>query len=583
MSFFNKLAIAAGILILSLNLFAQKNDGTYKGIFSGDSEGTFEFTVKGSGFSNLEGKIKPKNTNEKLIFGQVKTDGTIDAYFYDKRSDISSALMRGVFRGKILNKNASGNWEFYDASREKSSTSKGEWSTQTFDKDDEDSILSASYLLGNELPFNEEKPIAVRIKIRLNDKFRSRFSIEKVTMGGRNPEQGRYAPDVDSYDNFYVYTDDDGLFIIPPPKAKETNYDFQFASFGTKPNLSLPKKQIVHLYVTLKSEQGEKNREEKLDLPIEIKFLGAVLVQKCGLYGDCPTVKNEKLQKGKVVNLLSGDEMVIPLDAQVLVKFLDGTISYFANHSQTVWRLKMGAGRFNSNQYWKYTENAITIKGIIEKGTESGGGKITDKIAEEGLQLLIRKSSKLSAPGLIVQLGEFFGSGSAVGEPIAVRLRSKVSITFYSNGTYRLQNLEGSPEIKAKQGLPLLIPVGKEVLISKKGEIGELKPIQSKLPEAAVQPKLNWNGNWETKWGRMVIFQNGNQITGTYEHDNGKINGVINGNKLTGSWSEAPTYLPPNDSGEFEMILSPDGKSFTGKWRYGKAGKWETGWNGNRF
>ncbi len=62
-----------------------------------------------------------------------------------------------------------------------------------------------------------------------------------------------------------------------------------------------------------------------------------------------------------------------------------------------------------------------------------------------------------------------------------------------------------------------------------------------------------WNGEWQSKWGRMVIVQNGNNITGTYQHDNGKIKGVIQGNKLTGTWSEAPTYLPPNDSGEFEM------------------------------
>lgn len=92
-----------------------------------------------------------------------------------------------------------------------------------------------------------------------------------------------------------------------------------------------------------------------------------------------------------------------------------------------------------------------------------------------------------------------------------------------------------------------------------------------------------WNGEWQSKWGRMVIVQNGNNITGTYEHDNGKIKGVIQGNKLIGTWSEAPTYLPPNDSGEFEMELSTDRQSFMGKWRYGTTGKWESGWNGNRF
>jgi hypothetical protein len=92
-----------------------------------------------------------------------------------------------------------------------------------------------------------------------------------------------------------------------------------------------------------------------------------------------------------------------------------------------------------------------------------------------------------------------------------------------------------------------------------------------------------WNGDWQTKWGKMVIVQTGNEVTGTYEHDNGKIKGVIVGDKIIGTWSEAPTYLPPNDAGEFEMILSSDGQSFTGRWRYGTTGRWEGGWNGNRY
>lgn len=104
----------------------------------------------------------------------------------------------------------------------------------------------------------------------------------------------------------------------------------------------------------------------------------------------------------------------------------------------------------------------------------------------------------------------------------------------------------------------------------------------SPSPVNELNKKL-WNGEWQSKWGKVVIVQNGNSVTGTYEHDNGKIKGTIVGNKLIGTWSEAPTYLPPNDAGEFEMIISPDGKSFNGKWRYGTTGKWEEGWNGNKF
>lgn len=72
----------------------------------------------------------------------------------------------------------------------------------------------------------------------------------------------------------------------------------------------------------------------------------------------------------------------------------------------------------------------------------------------------------------------------------------------------------------------------------------------------------------------MVLTQNGASVTGTYTYDSGKINGTISGNALIGTWSESPTYAPPNDGGEIEFTMYSDGKSFTGKWRYGSEGSW---------
>lgn len=91
----------------------------------------------------------------------------------------------------------------------------------------------------------------------------------------------------------------------------------------------------------------------------------------------------------------------------------------------------------------------------------------------------------------------------------------------------------------------------------------------------------SWTGEWETNWGKMVLTQNGASVTGTYTHDSGKINGTISGNTLIGSWSESPTYAPPNDRGDIEFTMSPDGKSFTGKWRYGSEGNWGN-WEGGK-
>ncbi|MDX9872462.1 MAG: S-layer homology domain-containing protein [Clostridia bacterium] len=89
----------------------------------------------------------------------------------------------------------------------------------------------------------------------------------------------------------------------------------------------------------------------------------------------------------------------------------------------------------------------------------------------------------------------------------------------------------------------------------------------------------SWAGEWKTNWGDMVLTQNGANVSGTYTYDQGKISGTISGNTLTGTWSEAPSYAPPNDAGEVEFVMSADGQSFTGKWRYGSEGDWG-GWDG---
>jgi len=92
-----------------------------------------------------------------------------------------------------------------------------------------------------------------------------------------------------------------------------------------------------------------------------------------------------------------------------------------------------------------------------------------------------------------------------------------------------------------------------------------------------------WSGSWDSDWGVMVFTQNGDQVTGTYPHDNGKIQGTVSGNTLTGTWSEAPSYGPPNDAGDVVFTLAADGNSFSGNWRYGSGtGKWEGVWDATR-
>ena len=92
----------------------------------------------------------------------------------------------------------------------------------------------------------------------------------------------------------------------------------------------------------------------------------------------------------------------------------------------------------------------------------------------------------------------------------------------------------------------------------------------------------DFQGVWNTGWGKMILTQSGTNVTGTYTHQDGKIKGIVKGNILTGKWSEAPSYSEPQDAGDVELELSEDGSSFSGRWRYGSSGEWDGVWTGTR-
>jgi len=97
---------------------------------------------------------------------------------------------------------------------------------------------------------------------------------------------------------------------------------------------------------------------------------------------------------------------------------------------------------------------------------------------------------------------------------------------------------------------------------------------------AQVAPTVaNVDGAWETTWGggqaMLDLRQKGTAVTGIYSGTNdGRVNGTVAGNVLTGSWRGAA-----NDSGGFVLKFSANGKSFTGTWGAGASrtdgGPWE--------
>jgi hypothetical protein len=71
----------------------------------------------------------------------------------------------------------------------------------------------------------------------------------------------------------------------------------------------------------------------------------------------------------------------------------------------------------------------------------------------------------------------------------------------------------------------------------------------------------------------LTITVSGNSVSGTYVDNQGRISGTLSadGRTITGRWSEAPSYEPPEDQGGFTLTLSPDAQSLSGWWFFGEG------------
>ena len=80
-------------------------------------------------------------------------------------------------------------------------------------------------------------------------------------------------------------------------------------------------------------------------------------------------------------------------------------------------------------------------------------------------------------------------------------------------------------------------------------------------------------GRWMSNWGKMMLFQEGDHVHGTYdesllstskEYRRGSVSGDIKGDLWIFKW----TQRSPRSYGRGYVRLSPDGKAFRGRWGY---------------
>lgn len=80
-------------------------------------------------------------------------------------------------------------------------------------------------------------------------------------------------------------------------------------------------------------------------------------------------------------------------------------------------------------------------------------------------------------------------------------------------------------------------------------------------------------GDFSTDFNALRFHQDGNKVTGTYDHRNGRIEGTLNGRTLTGRWTQ------DNGKGRFVFEFNEGFTAFEGKWSYDDNEPTGT-WNG---
>ena len=148
------------------------------------------------------------------------------------------------------------------------------------------------------------------------------------------------------------------------------------------------------------------------------------------------------------------------------------------------------------------------------------------------------------------------------------------TVTFDEEGYLITATLAYDTAWRNSNGSSVNYKAGTTLTLDRKGRVQGIR---------AVSTQSNIAGSWETNFGHMVIEVKDGRVTGTYTKDKGVIKGRIEGSKITGKWSEAPTYRGPQNAGDFELVLDADGRSFQGHYRHEGSTKWAGPWDGKRL
>jgi len=106
------------------------------------------------------------------------------------------------------------------------------------------------------------------------------------------------------------------------------------------------------------------------------------------------------------------------------------------------------------------------------------------------------------------------------------------------------------------------------------------------IARRVLETSDNFSGMWDTDLGILVMTVQNNHVSGNYEKKNGKIDGTLSqdGKTVEGTWSQAPSYKAPKDSGKFVFSISDDYTKFKcEQWEGDKNGEPDDTWKGKKL
>ncbi|MDD2444037.1 MAG: Ig-like domain-containing protein, partial [Desulfotomaculaceae bacterium] len=321
------------------------------------------------------------------------------------------------------------------------------------------SQVKASYLVGYDLPFNEEKAIPLRLN------FKSVFPNTKITGVALDSEKG-------FVNGSLFFIEDNGDVVKYPQQsyANVTEAVFDFNRCHPELLNGVPNAYYQNLTadVDIVNEKGK----QTIRLPVKVKadaFYTVTMMEKgYGLYDSI----NEKvtrtepvllghveLSKETPVKVLQPETITMPCGARTLFKFIDGTAGVVAGDTDVLKdAITLQPGKIKVEHMASELLGAESTWGVQ---VDAFGKKIEGELRDKTLDFVIKKPRLAGPLGFILDI--FTDTEMAGGARTITILRSTVGFSVYPDGGMSILNFEGTPEIVVEGSGNITIPAGKEI------------------------------------------------------------------------------------------------------------------------